>query len=178
MTDAITLLTTDHREVETLFKQVEAAPAPTEDAVNSIVRELSIHDAIEKEYLYPTVREKVPSGDGLSDHSIEEHNEVAETLLAIDKADNGSGEQKQLLARLITAVRAHVQEEETRIFPALRDASTPGELEELGGKLETAKSTAPTRPHPHAPDEGLGTKLAGAMSAPLDKARDAASGRS
>lgn len=178
MTDAITLLTGDHRTVEALFQQAETAPSPSSEVVDRIVKELSVHDAIEREYLYPAVRDRVPSGSGLADHSIEEHNEVAQTLLAIDKADNGSGEQKQLLARLVTAVRAHVEEEETRLFPALRDAMTPRELEELGGKLETAKSTAPTRPHPHAPDEGLGTKIAGAVSAPLDKARDAAQGRS
>lgn len=178
MADAITILTADHREVEALFSQVEAKATPDEQVVNRIIRELSIHDAIEKEYLYPTVREKLSAGGGLADHSLEEHDKVAETLVAIDKADHGSGEQVQLLTQLISMVNRHVQEEEQQIFPAMRTSMSQSELDELGKKLETAKKTAPTRPHPHAPSEGLGTKVAGAMAAPLDKARDAMQGRS
>lgn len=177
MPDGITLLTTDHREVEALFSQVEGQPSPERDVVNKIVKELSIHDAIEKEYLYPIVREKATDGNAMADHSIEEHDEVAETLLAIDKADPGP-EQARLLSELIRMVKTHVQEEEQQIFPAMRASMAQTEVDQLGEKLETAKKTAPTRPHPHAPSEGLGTKIAGAMSAPLDKARDAASGRS
>lgn len=177
MTDAITLLTNDHRTVESLFKQVEGVAAPSPEVVHSIVKELSVHDAIEREYLYPTVRDRVSSGSGMADHSIEEHDEVAQTLLAIDKADDGSSEQAALLVKLIPAVQAHVAEEEGQIFPALRQALSEKELQELGGKLSKAKDIAPTRPHPHAPSEGLGTKLAGAASAPLDRARDAMSNR-
>lgn len=177
MPDAITVLTSDHRAVEALFSQVEGKPTPDEDVVHRIVKELSIHDAVEKEYLYPAVRQKVSGGDGMADHSIEEHDQVAETLLAIDKADPGP-EQGRLLTELIRMVTAHVQEEERDIFPAMRTSMSQTELDELGDKLETANKIAPTRPHPHAPSEGLGTKIAGAMSAPLDKARDAASRRS
>ena len=177
MPDGITVLTTDHRAVETLFSQVEGQSNPDRDVVNKIVKELSIHDAIEKQYLYPTVREKATEGNRMADHSIEEHDKVAETLLAVDKADPGP-EQAKLLAELIRMVKSHVEEEEQQIFPAMRASMSQGELDQLGEKLETGKKTAPTRPHPHAPSEGLGTKVAGAMSAPLDKARDAASGRS
>lgn len=177
MTDAITLLTSDHRTVEDLFKKVEGSSTPSEDVVNRIVKELSIHDAIEREYLYPTVRDKAAGGGDMADHSVHEHDEVAETLLAVDKAETGSAEQVQLLARLIQSVKQHVSEEEGRIFPALRTAMSATELKELGDKLAKAKDIAPTRPHPHAPSEGLGTKLAGAMSAPLDRARDAATNR-
>jgi hemerythrin superfamily protein len=178
MPDAITVLTTDHRTVQTLFSQVEGKASPEAEVVDKIVKELSIHDAIEKQYLYPLVRDKVSGGNGMADHSIEEHDKVAETLLAIDKAERASAEQAQLLTELIRMVTSHIREEEQDIFPAMRTSMGQTELDELGSTLEGAKKTAPTRPHPHAPSEGLGTKLAGAVSAPLDKARDAASGRS
>ncbi len=179
MPDAITVLTTDHRTVESLFAKIENQASPKDDVVNEIVKELSIHDAIERQYLYPVVREKISTGgSGMADHSIEEHDQVAETLLAIEKADTGSGERVTLLAKLIRMVTSHVQEEEQQIFPAMKTSMSQTELDELGKTLEGAKSSAPTRPHPHAPSEGTGTKIAGAMSAPLDKARDAASGRS
>jgi hemerythrin superfamily protein len=177
MPDAISVLTTDHREVEALFTRVEGKDSPDPSVVDKIVKELSIHDAIERQYLYPTVRDKVGSGEGMADHSIEEHNMVAQTLLNIDKAEGGSKEQAQLLTALMGMVKSHVQEEEEKIFPAMRSAMSKADLDALGEELTKAKETAPTRPHPHAPNEGLGAKLAGAASAPLDKARDAASRR-
>lgn len=177
MTDAITVLTTDHRELDILFTKVEGTPNPPKDIVDEIVKKLSIHDAIERELLYPALRDKVDGGAGMADHAVEEHNEAATDLLAIDKADSESPEQAELLSKLIQEVRHHVKEEEEKLFPAMRSSMSSDELEALGGKLETAKKTAPTRPHPHAPNEGLGTMAAGAMAAPVDKIRDAVEGR-
>lgn len=178
MTDAITVLTTDHRTVDGLFTQVEGQATPPQEVVDRIVKELSVHDAIEKEHLYPAVRQRVEGGAAQADHSIEEHDQVARLLLEIDRTRSGEPGLPGLLAELITTVRAHVQEEETGIFPSLRASVTQADLDALGETLEGAKASAPTRPHPHAPSEGTGTKLAGALSAPLDKARDAIQGRS
>lgn len=177
MTDAVALLTSHHREIDGLFSQVEAQPSPGKDIVDQIVKQLSIHDAVEKEYLYPALREHLEGGDELADHAIEEHNEQAKELLAIDKADSGSPEQAKLLHELIVDVRHHVEEEESEIFPKLQQAMSGEQLEALGGKLEAGMKTAPTRPHPMAPSEGLGTKVAGAMAAPMDKLRDAVEDR-
>lgn len=177
MPDAIEFLTSDHRNVDALFTQAQATTPPNREVIDSIVRELSTHDAIEKEYLYPTVREKVPNGDQIADRSIDEHQEQAELLVDLDKSEPGSAGEASLLTQLIASVKAHVAEEETITFPALRQSVTPDELATLGTSLAEGKQTAPTRPHPHAPKEGLGTKIAGAVSAPLDKARDAAAGR-
>jgi hemerythrin superfamily protein len=177
MTDAITLLTGDHRTVNGLFEQVEGQPSPSADVVHDIVAKLSIHDAIEKEYLYPAIRKHVDGGDNYADRSIKEHDEVAETLLAVDRAENGSADQSVSLKTLIDLVRTHVEEEEMQVFPALKASCSAEELEELGHKLSDAKGTAPTRPHPLAPSGGFGTKVAGALSAPLDKAKDVIEGR-
>ncbi|HET9690685.1 MAG TPA: hemerythrin domain-containing protein [Acidimicrobiales bacterium] len=178
MTDAITVLTTDHRAVDGLFSQIEGQDAPDQDLLDRIVKELSIHDAIEREHLYPVLRERLPDGDRWSDRSVDEHNEIATTLVKVDKRPSGTEGLATLLASLISEVRTHVQEEEGEIFPALRAALSQTELDDLGATLEKAKTSAPTRPHPHAPDEGTGTKVAGAVSAPLDRLRDAAQGRS
>ena len=177
MTDAITLLTTDHRSVDGLFGQVEGQDAPDQDIVDRIVKELSIHDVIEREHLYPALRQRLGDGGRWADRSVEEHDEIAQTLLKVDKTPSGTEGLAALLGSLITEVRAHVQEEEGEIFPQLRQALSQAELDDLGATLEKAKASAPTRPHPHAPGEGTATKLAGALSAPLDKARDAVQGR-
>lgn len=169
--NAIDALMTDHREVEGLFSKAQAG-SPGKDVVEKIVRELSVHDAIERELLYPLVREKIPSeGEGLAEHSLDEHEAVARLLADIEKADDS--ERRSLLTELMSDVKDHVAEEEGRIFPKLRTVMTESELKELGEKLEDAKRRAPTHPHPHAPRSGAGTKVAGMAAGIMDKVRDA-----
>ena len=45
-------------------------------------------------------------------------------------------------------VRADIKDEEVDLFPQLREHTTPEQLLELGGKIQSAKKLAPTRPHP------------------------------
>ena len=175
--DAIQILTDDHREVEGLFQKVESGSAGKKDVVAKIVRELSIHDAIEREYLYPAVRKHIADqGDHLAEHSLDEHGKVATLLADIEDADDAV-RQDELLRELIPDVKSHVKEEEEQIFPGLRSAMSASDLADLGSKLEKAKGKAPTHPHPHAPRSGVGAKIAGTAAATMDKVRDAAADR-
>jgi hypothetical protein len=65
-----------------------------------------------------------------------------------------------------------VQEEEGELMPQMRDAVDQQALDELGHALDVAKQTAPTRPHPHAPDTAPGLTLAGPVAAIYDRLRD------
>lgn len=56
-------------------------------------------------------------------------------------------------------------------------ACSPEALDELGEKTRRAKKTAPTRPHPSAPDTPPGNKLLGPGVGLVDRARDLISGR-
>src|SRR6185437_15902150 len=124
--NAIDLLMTDHREMESLFSKAQAGVGDQE-VVEKIVRELSIHDAIERELLYPLVREKIPSeGERLAEHSLDEHEKVARLLADIEKANDS--ERRGLLAELMSDVKEHVAEEESQIFPKLRTVTTETEL--------------------------------------------------
>jgi hypothetical protein len=82
-----------------------------------------------------------------------------------------------LLGQFIRAGREHIAFEEARVWPGLRSALTSTEAEELGEKLEQAKKTAPTRPHPGTPPSPGVLKSIGPVVAVADKARDAAMGR-
>jgi hemerythrin-like domain-containing protein len=172
--DAIQLLTTDHAEVEAMFRQVESLLEPDARAplIDDIVRELSVHAAIEEQVLYPVMRKELPDGETLIEEAIREHQQVKETLAAIEGADIAT-ERDQLVVRLISDVRHHVEEEETELFPKLRASIRKSELQEMGSKLAAAKKMAPTHPHPHAPNTPPGNVVAGAAAAVLDKARDA-----
>ena len=172
--DAIQLLTTDHAEVEQLFRTIESSPGGTgiDAEVQGVIRELSIHAAIEEQILYPAMRKALPDGDTLVEEAIDEHQEVKETLSAIERTE-APAERQQLLLSLIADVRHHVDEEETELFPKLQASIGREELQDMGGKLAAAKKMAPTHPHPNAPNTPPGNVVAGAAAAVLDKARDA-----
>ena len=171
MANALDILRQDHRTVEELFSRLPDEGLHDAEVVAAIVRELSVHDAIEKEHLYPVVRTRMTDGNDVASRSIAEHGEVARLLVEIDRRVDDP-HRPHLLDELMTAVRAHVADEEGEIFPALTARMASEELDELGATLRAAKGKAPTRPHPHAPQSSLGNRAARLVSGPLDKARD------
>jgi hemerythrin superfamily protein len=178
--DAIELLTQDHREVEQLFERFEQATGDTEQKgkiAQEIIQELSIHASIEEEVFYPEVRAAVPASEGLVEHSLEEHQEVKEALAELDSMGPGDPGYHQKMMRVITDVTEHVQEEEEKMFPKVREALSGNQLLEIGSKMEEAKGRAPTRPHPKAPNQPPGNKIAGPAAAAVDRARDKLEGR-
>ncbi len=172
--DAVELLETDHAEVEQMFVQIESLPEGDSrtQLIQGVIRELSVHATIEEQVLYPAVREALPDGEALAQEAIDEHQQVKETLSAIESADAPT-ERDQLLVTLMSNVRHHVEEEETELFPKLKAAIGASELQEMGGKLASAKKLAPTHPHPNAPNTPPGNIVGGIAAAAIDKARDA-----
>src|SRR5215210_6185213 len=100
--DAIQLLTTDHGDVEAMFRQIESLPEgdARQNIVQDVIRELSVHAAIEEQVLYPTMRKALPDGETLVQEAIDEHQAVKETLAAIERADAAT-ERDQHLVRLM-----------------------------------------------------------------------------
>jgi iron-sulfur cluster repair protein YtfE (RIC family) len=175
--NAVELLKRDHRAVEELFAAFESGDADRrEGTLIEIIKELSIHAAIEEAHLYPLIEREVEGGTALVRESEKEHQRVKEVLGRLDgKVDKAhTKEVAELVARLQGDVEHHVQEEEDEVFPKLEQAISKTRLEECGRELAKAKETAPTRPHPNQPPA---TELTGKANAALDKARDKISGR-
>ena len=145
--DAIELLTTDHAAVEQMFRQIETVPEgdARSDLVAGVMRELSVHAAIEEQVLYPAMRTALPDGDHLVQEALEEHQKVKEALAAIERADSPTARDLHLVS-LIGNVRHHVEGEETELFPKLRASTTTAELQEMGATLAAAKKLSPTHP--------------------------------
>lgn len=184
--DAIALLTRDHREVETLFKQFEKltdrAQKSKKKIVQKIIRELAIHSAIEEMLFYPAVRTAAlkagtRAGEGTSGlvlESLEEHHIVKWTLSELEKMDPDDERYDAKMQVLMESVRHHVEEEEGELFPKAKKLLGAEMIEELGRRMEKAKKLAPTRPHPRAPDTPPGNMVAGLMAAMMDKTKDVA----
>ncbi len=172
--DAITLLKQDHKTVEKLFKQFEKAKRPAEQRklAGQVVKELSVHAAIEEMLFYPAVRERVPETEDTVLESLEEHHIVKWVLSELDGMKPDHERFKAKMTVLIENVRHHVEEEEADLFPKVRKAVGRKELAELGDAMEKAKKRAPTRPHPKAPDTPPGNLVAGPAAGIVDKARE------
>ena len=162
--DAITLLKQDHKTVEQLFKKFEKTTRPAEQRkiVQQVIRELSVHAAIEEMVFYPAIRDRVPQVEDTVLESLEEHHVVKWTLAELDDMKPSHERFTAKMTVLIESVRHHVEEEEKELFPDVRTALGRKELAELGDALEKAKKVAPTRPHPRAPDVPPGNLVAGA----------------
>lgn len=172
--DALDVLMHDHRMVEQLFRDYEAAASDRQrrGVVELLVRELSKHAALEEMLLYPLARKVLPDGDREIDEHLSEHMGVKQTLLALDRLGEGDQRTGELVAELRREVSEHIQEEEGTLMPRLRQAVSQQELDRLGELIGQAKATAPTRPHPHAPDQPPALTLAAPLAAAYDRLRD------
>jgi hemerythrin superfamily protein len=178
--DMIDVLIEDHREVQALFRALQDGngdPQHRRDLADAMTAELVRHSIAEEEYLYPTAREVLPDGDKEADHEIEEHAEVERLLKELDGVDATEPRFDELTAKVIEEVGHHLEEEENDLFPRLRQACTAEQLTELGHKVQQAKKTAPTRPHPAAPDHPPYNKLLAPGAGLVDRLRDALTGR-
>jgi hemerythrin-like domain-containing protein len=173
--DAIAALKKDHQAVEQLFRKFERARGATERKRLSdrIVRELSVHAAIEEQLVYPQLRRRLDGGQGPVLVALEEHH-LAKVALA--EIEGLPGEDERFEAKvhvLIESVRRHVAEEERELLPAMRKLFKPDELADLGDLLQRAKRVAPTRPHPTAPDQPPANIVTTPAAAVMDRSRDA-----
>ncbi len=178
--DVIAELVIDHREVEEMFAKLEGELPPDErqTLLEHVVAELVRHAVAEEAWLYPAVRDRLPDGGAIADKERKDHLEVEQLLKQLEGEDPHDPANRAALHALMATVREHVQDEETRLFPALRTVYSQQELKDLGDKVRTAKRTAPTRPHPLTPRDAVSRRVLGPFVGLVDRTRDALTGRS
>lgn len=178
--DLVDILIQDHRDVESAFGEYERGgllPEQRRDLVDHIITELVRHSVAEEQYLYPAARKELSDGDRIADHEIQEHFEAESVMKEIEGLDAESEDFDRLVRQLIDDIRHHVTEEERDLFPRLRKACSEQDLRELGDKIVQAKRSAPTRPHPSAPDKPPANFVMDPGAGMIDRMRDALSGR-
>jgi hemerythrin superfamily protein len=172
--NVIDLLEKDHAEVDELFRRVNLSEKPEsiEELTRQIVHDLSVHAAVEEQFVYPLIRAKVDGGSAAADEAIEEHQEAKRLLADLEKLEAGSAEHSETMQKLMEAIRHHVEEEESDVFPDLRSSVDDSTLERLGTVVEEAKKVVPTHPHPLVPGTATAQLVAGPWAAMVDKTRD------
>lgn len=177
--NVIDLLENDHREVDDLFRRVNLSEkADTIDELTKqTVHDLSVHAAVEEQFIYPLIRVKVEGGSAKADEAIDEHQQAKRLLADLEKLDAGSAEHSTAMQELIATIRHHVEEEEGDVFPELRASVDDSTLDKLGTLVEQARKVVPTHPHPLVPGTATAQLVAGPWAATVDKVRDLLGGR-
>ena len=130
---ATSLLESQHRKVEALFKKLESGRSDPTTVLEELANSLAAHMAIEQEIFYPRVKEVEAD---LVNESFEEH-AVAE--LALKRLLMTDHEEEAFQARLTTLqelIEHHVQEEEQELFPKVEKALEEDDLAQLGKQMK------------------------------------------
>ena len=139
--DALQLLASDHREVETLFEKFEKASGASakEKIVRQICTELKVHAMIEEEIYYPAIRGKVDE-DSL-DEAYVEHDSAKTLINELEAAEPDEAFYDAKVKVLQEQIEHHVEEEEKmhgNIFQQARAADV--DLDALGEQMAARKA--------------------------------------
>ncbi|MGI5354120.1 hemerythrin domain-containing protein [Streptomyces sp. CA-252508] len=139
-TDVVELILRDHRRMEELFRTMRNVQADRAGALQEFAALLVAHAEAEESEVYPALRRFKNVDDEDVEHSVHEHEEGNEALLALlEVEDTGSEEWDEKLEELVTAVNHHADEEERTLLNDARENVPDERRAELGAAFEEAR---------------------------------------
>jgi hemerythrin-like domain-containing protein len=143
--NALELLREDHRKVKKLLDELESTTErgvkTRQELYTKIRSELTVHEIIEEEIFYPTLKEH-PKAKEIVLEGYEEHN-VVDTLMGELDALAFDDERWGPVAKVMKEnIEHHIEEEEGEMFDQARQVLGDEELEELGARMEARKEEA------------------------------------
>jgi hemerythrin superfamily protein len=156
---AISLLTSDHRDVDEMFSQFEKATssARKQAIVQKICDALTVHATIEEDIFYPQAREALKrAGEELLDEAEVEHEGIKWRIDVLQKMGPDDDLYDAEVKVLAEYVRHHVKEEERKLFIRLRlsDFDNAGVGAQLAAKKEQMTGK-PVREKPSLIERGI-----------------------
>ena len=171
--NAISLLTQDHRNVEQLFTRFAEAESPEEKRgiTDKVIEQLSVHAEIEEQFFYPAVAARLEERGEVRE-AVEEHHTAKVALWELERLPTTAPNFDAKFTVMKANVLHHVGEEEgdDGIFQQARTVLKAKELDELGDRMERARTSVPHRPHPLAPPTPPLNRLLGLPVSLLDRA--------
>jgi hemerythrin superfamily protein len=176
--DVVDVLSSDHREFLELIARIQQTREGEErrDLADTLIAELVRHAVAEEMFVYPAMRKHLPDGKEAVEHDTAEHKELEREMKALEDVEPTGTRFDELVAALEATLRDHIEDEEADQFPKLRAHIPSEDLVTMAGKVEAAKRIAPTRPHPHAPNNQVFHKLVGPGVGLVDRLRDKLTG--
>jgi hemerythrin superfamily protein len=143
-TDALQLLTADHKAVKALFKDYEklvkddADDEERQDLALQICTQLTVHATIEEEIFYPAAREALGEEADLIDEADVEHASAKELIAQIESGSPADDDHFDARVKVLGEyIDHHVKEEEGELFSQLKKAEL--DLDALGEELAARK---------------------------------------
>jgi hypothetical protein len=100
---------------------------------------LTVHAQIEEEIFYPEAERAIDDDDQI-DEAVEEHAQMKEQIAKIMEGMGAGKSTDSGIKKLMQLVEHHVQEEESEMFPDMRE--TEADLYSLGGQLAARRVEA------------------------------------
>lgn len=139
--DVVELILRDHRRMEDLFRTMRNAEADRAGALREFAALLVAHATAEEEKVYPALRRYKNVDDDDVEHSVHEHQEANEALLALlEVEDTASQEWEEKLEELVTAVNHHADEEERTLLNDARENVSDERRAQLGEAFSRARA--------------------------------------
>jgi hemerythrin superfamily protein len=141
-TDAVQLLTAEHKEVKALFTQyqklvdADEGDEEKEALARQICLMLTVHATTEEEIFYPAARDAIEDEDLLDEAEVE-HGSAKELIAQIEAASPDEPLYDAKVKVLGEYIEHHVKEEEGELFPKVKKAKL--DLVELGERIAARK---------------------------------------
>ena len=140
--DALRLLKDDHTKVKKMLEELDGTTERAEKTRTEVLRplkhELTIHETIEEEILYPALKEFAKTKD-IALEGYEEHHVVDEIVAELEATPVSDETWGAKLTVMKENLEHHIEEEEDEMFPQARQVMEPAELDELGERMAARK---------------------------------------
>ncbi len=136
--DPFDLLIQDHREISTCLDRMENTP-PDSTAKRAmqflqLKRKLAKHAMAEEDVLYPMVKTQAQDQPP-SEHMYQEHADMKVALFELENMLKSRQDWSQRVRSLRQLVQNHVQEEESQVFPRLRQIMDQQRQSKVSGQI-------------------------------------------
>jgi hemerythrin superfamily protein len=133
--DAIEYLTEQHREIDSLFDQIESAARANAKLrlCRKLVDLLAVHTSIEEMIFYPAAQEA--GIEELLPRVFEEHYSVERIIAELVRVGWANDAAAPKIAALQERKRQHAEQEEEELFPRVRGLLTRDQLEAVGERM-------------------------------------------
>ncbi|MBV9718232.1 MAG: hemerythrin domain-containing protein [Candidatus Eremiobacteraeota bacterium] len=137
--DAVEILLNDHQVIKNLLRELTEASGPRrQEVMEQLKGVLTIHNATEENLVYPAI-DKVAGSKLEAQHLYHETAEADTLFFELDSMlkERDESEFGAKAEKFADAVRHHIEEEETKAFPRLKENSDQRHSEMLADSVKT-----------------------------------------
>ena len=141
--DALQLLKGDHDKVKGMLSKLdettERAEVTRTEGLERLKQELTVHEAIEEEILYPALIEGFAKTKDITLEAYEEHHVVDTIMAELEQTPVDDETWAAKLTVMKENLEHHIEEEEDDMFKKARQVMDHKELAELGEQMDARK---------------------------------------